>query len=275
MRLGAPIFIDTNDPAAWAAEHERLGYRAAYCPNIQIADAPRYAAAAREAGLVIAEVGAWCNPLAADETERKKALTLCQERLALADRVGARCCVNIAGSRGAQWDGPHPDNLSPETFDSIIETTRAIIDAVRPMRSFYTLETMPWVPPDSIESYERLLKAMDRPFFGVHYDPVNLINSPERYFHNAAYTREFIRRLGPLIRSVHAKDILLTPRLTVHLDEVLPGQGGLDYPVLLRELAALDPDLPLMCEHLPTPDDYGKAVGYLRGTAFAEGVALS
>jgi hypothetical protein len=31
--------------------------------------------------------------------------------LALADEIGSLCCVNISGSRGSQWDGPHPDNL--------------------------------------------------------------------------------------------------------------------------------------------------------------------
>ena len=53
---------------------------------------------------VVAEVGAWSNPLSPDETTRTAAVELCKRRLALADRVGARCCVNIAGSRSENWD---------------------------------------------------------------------------------------------------------------------------------------------------------------------------
>ena len=104
----------------------------------------------------------------------------------------------------------------------IIETTRQIIDAVRPTHSFYTLETMPWMYPDSVESYIALFNAIDRPRFAVHLDPVNLVCSPQRYFNNAALLHTFFEHLGPHIRSCHAKDILLADRLTTHLDEVIP-----------------------------------------------------
>ena len=105
-----------------------------------------YAEAARRADIVIAEVGAWSNPIDPDATKARAAVAKCAACLDLADRIGARCCVNIAGSRSAsRWDGPHPDNFSVGTFDLIVETTRAIIDAVKPRRSFYTLETMPWI----------------------------------------------------------------------------------------------------------------------------------
>jgi len=275
MRLGAPVFTDAADPQAWVEAHRRLGYSAAYCPNLTGEDqASALARAAEQAGLLIAEVGAWSNPLSPNENERKRAIGLCQERLALAERVGARCCVNIAGSRGPKWDGPDPADLSEETFEMIVETTRAIIDAVKPSRTCYTLETMPWMYPDSVESYERLLKAIDRPGFGVHFDPVNLINCPERFFHNAAYTQEFVRRLGAHIRSVHVKDIRLDQRLTVHLDETIPGQGGMDYPALLRALEAVNPQIPLMCEHLPSAADYDQAVAHIRQAARAAGVAI-
>ena len=53
-----------------------------------------------------------------------------------------------------------------------VETTvREIIDAVRPTRAFYTLEPMPWAYPDSVDSYLRLIAAIDRRAFGVHLDP--------------------------------------------------------------------------------------------------------
>ncbi len=277
MRLGAPLMGSQFDPAAWTAALQAKGYRAAYCPLTGAEDAATLRAceqAALRAGIVIAEVGAWSNPLSPDEPTRQAALAKCQAMLALADEVGARCCVNIAGSRGAKWDGPHPADLSPETFDLIVTSVRAILDAVKPRRTFYTLETMPWMYPDSVESYLDLIVAIDRPQFGVHFDPVNLINSPLRYFHHADIVREFVARLGPYIRSVHAKDILLQEHLTVHLDEMRPGLGQLDYRTLLRELDRLDPDLPLMLEHLPAAEAYDQAAAYVRGVAQAVGVTL-
>lgn len=277
MRLGGPIFEDVNDPDQWVAAVRRAGYSAAFCP------VPRgssddviaaYAKAAESADIVIAEVGAWSNSLSPDAETRKAAMTLCKESLALADSIGARCCVNISGSRGEQWDGPHPDNLTEDTFEMIVETVREIIDAVQPTRTFYTLETMPWMYPDSAVSYLRMILAVNRKQFGVHLDPVNLICSPQRYFNNASLIRECFTKLGPHIRSCHAKDIALSGKLTVHLDEVRPGLGALDYRVYLQELAKLDPDIPLMIEHLPNAEEYAAAAGCIRAVGRETGVGV-
>jgi sugar phosphate isomerase/epimerase len=128
--------------------------------------------------------------------------------------------------------------------------------------------------PDSAESYLALLRAIDRTAFAVHFDPVNLICSPQRYFAAAALIRDFVDRLGPHIRSCHAKDILLQEKLTVHLDEVRPGLGGLDYAAYLRAVSMLDPETPLMLEHLSGEEEYRLAAGHVRGVARQEGISL-
>ena len=269
MRLGAPLPQNYSDPGSWIAALQERGYRAAYCPvdhRDSMVDA--YAQAAQEADVLIAEVGAWSNPLSTDEHERRKAIDYCQQRLALAEAIGARCCVNISGSRGSVWDGPHPENLTDETFDLIVETVRTIIDAVQPTRTFYTLETMPWLYPDSTESYVRLLRAIDRKQFAVHFDPANLVNSPQHYYHNGALIREFVSRLGSAIKSCHARDVVLTGGyLPVHLDECRPGLGTLDYRVLLQELERVDSDMPLLLEHLRREEDYALGAQYIRTIA--------
>jgi sugar phosphate isomerase/epimerase len=270
MRLGGPVFEHYTDPESWISVLRQLGYNASFCPahDAENDDAIlAYARAADAADIVIAEVGAWSNPLSPDDDERRAAVRLCMERLALADRIGARCCVNISGSRGKKWDGPHPDNLTEETFDMTVETVRKIIDEVKPVRTFYTLETMPWMYPDSADSYLKLIEAIDRRQFGVHLDPVNLICSPQRFFNNGAVIRECFEKLGLHIKSCHAKDITLSEKLTVHLDEVRPGLGGLDYRTYLCELNKLDADIPLMIEHLSTPEEYALAKDYILGVA--------
>ncbi|OPZ22692.1 MAG: Xylose isomerase-like TIM barrel [Lentisphaerae bacterium ADurb.BinA184] len=277
MRLGGPIFAKTETPESWAEALAREGYRAAYCPLGPEADGGTvhaYAAAARKSDIVIAEVGAWGNPLSPDPATATAALDKCKAALALADRIGARCCVNIAGSRGRKWDGPDAADLTDETFDRIVATVRDIIDTVKPTRSFYTLETMPWMYPDSPDAYLRLITAIDRKAFAVHLDPVNLVCSPQRYFASRRLIEECFAKLGPHIRSCHAKDIRLGDKLTVHLDEVRPGQGGLDYPAFLRGLSRLDADVPLMLEHLPNEEEYRLAAAHIRAVAGREGIAL-
>ncbi|MDQ1256910.1 MAG: hypothetical protein QG656_1510 [Candidatus Hydrogenedentes bacterium] len=277
MRLGGPVFDAFGDPAQWVETLRRLGYSAAYCPvdNKASDDAVKaFADAAAAANIVIAEVGAWSNPMSPDEKTRTAALEHCKAQLDLADRIGARCCVNIAGSRGAKWDGPSPDDLKEETFGLIVDMVRDIIDSVKPTRSYYTLETMPWMYPDSPDCYLRLFKAIDRERFAVHLDPVNLVCSPQRYYGNAALIRECFALLGPHIKSCHGKDILLQDKLTTHLDEVRPGLGGLDYAVFLRELDALDPDTPLMLEHLSAAEEYTQAAAHVRSVAGANGIVI-
>ena len=269
LRLGGPVFEKYKNPRAWVEAVRRLGYSAAYCPVG--AEAPDdqvrgYEEAARKANIIIAEVGAWSNPISPNELQRKEALGKCRRQLALADRIGARCCVNISGSRSESWHGPSPKNLTAETFEMIVEATRSIIDEVKPIRTYFALETMPWAYPDSPESYLKLFNAIDRKHFAVHLDPVNLVCSPQRYYGNGRLIRECFAKLGPHIKSCHAKDILLQEKLTTHLDEVRPGTGGLDYTVFLQELSRF-PDLPLMLEHLPNAEEYEKAAQYIRGVA--------
>lgn len=277
MRLGGPVFVDSMTPERWIAALQANGYGAAYCPVTVEDDASTrsaYVRAAEAADIVIAEVGAWSNPLSPDPEERARALAHCQAQLALADEVGARCCVNIAGSRGQPWDGPHPQNFTSDTFDMIVESVRAIIDAVKPTRTYYTLEPMPWMYPDSADSYLALLRAIDRERFAVHVDLVNVVNSPRRYYDNTSLIREWFSKLGPYIRSCHAKDTLLSTKLTTHLDEVRPGLGNLDYRTLLVEMERVDPELTLMIEHLHDPEDYRLSADYIRGIAHEVGVSL-
>lgn len=275
--LGGPVTRPALEPDAWANEVQTLGYRASYSPvdssaNPQIIK--DYVQAAHKKGIVIAEVGAWSNPLSSDPKTRDEAIQKCINQLALAETIGARCCVNITGSRGAKWDGPHESNLTPETFDMIVEVTRHIVDTVRPTRTFYVLETMPWMYPDSADHYVRLLDAIGRPTVAAHFDPINLINCVDRYYNNRKLLQECIEKLGSRIKSCHAKDIKIQEKLTLHLDEVRPGLGILDYAYYMKLLSNLPGDIPLMLEHLPNMEEYKLAAEHLRTVAKKEGIAL-
>ena len=101
IRLGGPIFLKSDDPKQLAKEHRRVGYSAAYCPPAEVSDAERIRAirdAFAAEDVVISEVGAWKNMLDPDSQKRADNLRYVTDRLALAEAVGARCCVDIAGS---------------------------------------------------------------------------------------------------------------------------------------------------------------------------------
>ncbi len=274
VRLGAPVNGDFKDPAAWVKAHKELGYSAAYCPVQPGAPAElikAYRAEAARNNLLIAEVGVWNNLMDPVEAKRIENQKKNIESLRLADEIGAHCCVNISGARGDIWDGPYPGNYAADTFDAIVETARKIIDEAKPLSSFYTLEPMPYMLPDSPDSYLELIKAVNRKQFAAHLDPVNMISSPQRYFNNTAFLSECFKKLGPHIKSIHAKDILIMPELTVHLEERRPGEGALDYTTFLLEASKLK-DVPFMLEHLKTQEDYKLAAKYVRSAGDKAGV---
>ena len=278
VRLGGPLFGTFDDPGSWVAAHQNLGYRAAYCPLKT--DAPSeeiraYESAARKADIVIAEVGAWSNPLSPDPEMARDSFKKCVDSLALAEAIGANCCVNISGSKNPDhWAGPHKENLSEATFEQIVDITRQIINEVKPSRTYFTLEFMPWIHPDSVDSYLRLMKAVDHKGFAVHMDPVNILNSPRTYYRNGELIKDCFKRLGPHIRSCHGKDITLKEDVySTQLFECRPGLGQLDYRTYLIELSRLK-NIPLMLEHLPTAEEYEKAASYVRSVGSKNGISI-
>ncbi len=260
IRLGGPSFSNASDPDELALAHRKLGYRAAYCPGVDLKDESRIRDIERafaKHDVVIAEVGRWVNLLDADSTKRAGNLRLVTDGLALAEAIGARCCVDIAGSfHPTIWYGPDPRNLTSEFLDAVVENTRKIIDAVRPRRAKFTYEMMGWALPDSPDSYLKMIKAVDRPAFGVHLDPCNLINSPERFYHNTELLNECFDKLGPWIVSCHAKDLTWDVEMNIHFREVPLGAGKLDYETYLKRVAALPTDVPLMLEHMKNQAEY-------------------
>jgi sugar phosphate isomerase/epimerase len=270
VRLGGPIFLKSDDPAELAREHRHLGYSAAYCPAGNPSDIKK--AFAKE-DVVIAEVGAWRNMLDPDSTKRRDNLRYVAERLHLADEVGARCCVDIAGSFNPDlWYGPNPKNLSKEFFDATVENCRKLIDEVKPTQTKFSIEMMPWSLPDGPDSYVKLIHAVDRKAFGVHLDVCNVINTPDRYYRNSEVITECFQKLRPWILSCHGKDLAWETKgeYNVHFQETIPGRGQINYSTYLKELTTVD--APLMLEHLKSAQDYAEARAYIHRVADQSGV---
>lgn len=271
IRLGGHgLPVGSDDPYAFARAHRAFGYGAAYVPEVTLADQARLtdierAFAAED--VVLAEIGIWRNLVSPDDAVRRTNLAYAVERLAIADAVGAGCAVSYIGSFRAGTDyAPAAENMGPEAFDACVETVRYLLDTVKPTRAKFALEMMQYSLPDSVQSYVELIRAIDRPMFGAHFDPVNIIMTPRVYFDNAALIRECFDKLGQWVVSCHAKDIKLHHQAALHLDEVQIGEGVLDYRTYLSQLDRLPRQVPLMLEHLN-----GEAYAVARDRVFAVG----
>jgi sugar phosphate isomerase/epimerase len=274
----------SDDPELLAQECKRLGYTAAYCPPAKAGDTARLKAirdAFAKQDLVIAEVGAWRNLMTPDLAARKANLDFVIDQMAVADEVGARCCVDITGSfDAATLSGPHPKNISQEFIDGTIENCRRIIDAVKPTRSYYAVEMKGCNFPDGPDDYLKLIKAVDRERLGVHIDICNIINSPTKYYNNTALIRDTFAKLGSRVRSCHAKDLLWVPQVNVNFQETVPGSGGIktaqipgvDYHAYVEEVVKVGATL--MLEHLTSADEYREGADYIRKVAGEVGVEV-
>ncbi|MCR5501983.1 MAG: sugar phosphate isomerase/epimerase [Lachnospiraceae bacterium] len=267
MKLGTSSPLAHTSAADWAAKQKALGCGAVVFPVQSNEPEERilaYKEAADKAGLMIAEVGIWRNALSPDPAERKKNVDYSVEQLRLADFLGARCCVNVAGAFGPLWDGPYAANFTEEARKETIRMVREIIDRAGPKNTCFTLEPMPWMVPTGPEDYERLLEEVERDRFAVHMDVFNMVNSIDRFFHAKELVDECAERLGKRIRSCHLKDVHLGEEFTVRLIECGPGDGEFPVRYYAEKMHELDPEMPMILEHLQTDEEYLKYLNYLK-----------
>ena len=267
MRLGTSSPLKHASPEEWAANQIALGCRTvvfAVQSNEPEQKIIAYKEAADKAGLTIAEVGIWRNAMAADPEERRRNRDYCVEQLRLADFLGARCAVNVAGAFGPRWDGGYRENFTKEAWDETVAMAREIIDRADVKRTYFTLEPMPWMIPTGPKEYLRLLEDVDRDRFAVHMDIINMTNSADRYFHPEELVDECAELLGTRIRSCHIKDVHLSEPYTIRLEECGPGDGEFPLRYYVEKMHAIDPDMPVILEHLQTDEEYLRYLTYLK-----------
>ena len=267
MRLGTSSPLQHSGPKDWARKHKDLGLGAINF-HLTCEDDPalvdEFLREAQANDLMMAEVGIWRNTMDPDEDVRKAAIRYSIGQLELADRIGARCCVNILGAVGPRWDGAYKANFSDETWKQGVKTIREIIDAVNPRNTYFTIESMPWMVPTGPDEYLRLMDAVDRDRFAVHMDVFNWMTTPRRYFMNEEFTEECFEKLGKYIRSCHLKDVKMEEDYTVFFRETYPGNGGVNIRHLIETALKYDSQMPFIIEHLDSDEAYLKSVSYVQ-----------
>lgn len=268
MKLGVSTSFEHKNATDWIKKHDSLGLKSVVFP-LNCDDDPAkiasYRQSAEDHNICIAEVGIWRNTLSSDSAERTSMIDYAIRELSLADSLNARCCVNVVGTpHGPRWDGGYADNFSSDTRKDIINMIRTIIDEAAPVNTKFTVEPMPWMVPTSPDDYLQLLNEVERDEFGVHLDLINMVTSPERYFFLNDFMDECLEKLGDKICSAHLKDILLLQDYTFMLKECACGEGILNIPRYVSKLNDINPDIPLIIEHLNSDEEYINSVRYVQ-----------
>ncbi len=267
MRLGINFTPYHTSPEEWAEIISKAGYRASCFPTnykapVSLID--RYVKAAKDNDILIAEVGVWNSPFSSDPEKAKANRDYCVEQYRLADYVKANCCVNVSGSVGEVWDFVYKENFTPEMYERNVEFVRYLIDTVKPKNTPYSLEPMPWMIPSSVGEYRCFIDDVDSPFCKVHMDIFNFVNTPYLYAYQEKLMDEAFELLGKDIVSCHIKDIKMAQGATVAIHEAPIGEGVWNQRYYLEKINALNPDMPVLIEHLGRFEDYNKALAHLK-----------
>lgn len=268
MRIGVSIDREIlgRNLQEWIVNLDRMNCNAVSCPfdyTWNKEERREVHLELKKRNITIAEVGIWNNTISEDKEKRKKAIQIAAKQLHMADEEGILCCVNGTGNIYKEWDEIGDNNLDNDKYELIVDTIREIIDEVQPGQTFYTVEPLPWSIPNSPEMYLKLLKDVDRKAFAVHLDYTNMINSTEKYMRRNEFIRYCFKLLGPNIKGIHSKDIIMVKSLPCHIKEVIPGEGKIDFKVVFECVRNLNLDIPILVEHLSSIEQYRKGLNYL------------
>ncbi|MDK1032616.1 MAG: TIM barrel protein, partial [Planctomycetia bacterium] len=183
---------------------------------------------------------------------------LLRTMLSKADAMGCLSVVSLLGTQDASDAAlaPHPYMYTEECKAEFREIVLRILDGLELGTTKYIIE--PWTnsffyQPEDIREF---IDRVGHPSFGLHLDQMNLINQQSFY-----RTTELINKTFDLLAddvvSVHLKDAAWDFwHMFLKWDEVLIGDGVMDYETYLKKIAKLPADMPCYCEHLETEGDY-------------------
>jgi sugar phosphate isomerase/epimerase len=236
-------------------------------------------AALKEYDVEIFEVGGYRNILHTDEQVRQANLKYLAGCLETADRIGCRMVGTITGSRnpeGNQWGdnyAVHPDNWTLETWKLAVSGIKQILKDTAGVKAVLGFEAQITTNLDGPVAHLNLMQDVGDPRIKVNLDPTNMVHLLN-HFHTTELVNQCFDLLGENIYGCHAKDSYVLPHSqTVHVQEVCPGRGSLDYETFLVRISRLKWSRALHPEHFPS-DQNPEAYAYIRKVAEKVGVKI-
>jgi sugar phosphate isomerase/epimerase len=168
--------------------------------------------------------------------------------------------------------GPHPRNHAPETRERVVQFLRLAAPRAEAEGVVLALECHMITALDTPAHIREIVDAGGSSSVKVNFDPVNLLSSVDAVYDSGAQMAAMATELGARYHwTAHAKDLLIEPRLALHLEETVCGDGLLDWPAYLRcaeRLGTAERPAAVLVEHMP-------AFLAPRGLAFVRAQAAS
>jgi sugar phosphate isomerase/epimerase len=169
---------------------------------------------------------------------------------------------------------PHPDNYSPQTFDRLVDSLRQAAATAQAEGMTLALEGHVLSLLDTPRRMRDVIDAVGSPALKFNTDPVNFIGTVKDVYDPSHVLDELVSLLGDVTVAAHLKDLDVRDVLVLRIDEVVIGEGRMDYGRLLRQLDQMDPEMYGLIEHLPDEKVPLARAGLMRAAEKA-GIALA
>ena len=221
--------------------------------------------------LEVVQVGAWAlNPLRpTPETEQ-----IARDALAAAADIGAPRIVLGGGTKNPNHSFcGHPDNFSDAAIAEAASNLKPLAREAEAAGLLVTLEIHFATVLCDWDACRKLIEATGSPAVKINLDAANMIRYQD-YWNSTDRIRVGVEKLGALIETCHAKDVLMHDALHLHMDECPAGEGCLHYADIIALVDKhLRPDTYMVVEHTPL-DKLPAAMSYIRESAAEAGVTI-
>ena len=209
-----------------------------------------------------------------DPAERKKVNRVTIQSCEAAERLGCVPMVTThTGTAGAGRAFKYDiNNWTWETWKKTISIMKYILSETSGMKVEFGIEPSAMTAVNGPEPLKQLIEECADSRLKVCLDPVNMMNL-QRYGRSTELINECFDTLGENIIAAHAKDSLIIEQQTVHITEVPPGKGVIDYETYLVRLSRLHYPRTLLIEHI-VEEEYPIAKKFIEHTAEKMGVGI-
>jgi sugar phosphate isomerase/epimerase len=219
----------------------------------QATDVKRVGQAFKDGGLEIAQLNGWYESLCNyDDALRAQGVA----GMITLTRIGAALqapsvYVRPGGHNPAGHWYAHPENHTQRTFDLVVDSLKQACAVAQQEGMFIAVEGHVLSCLDTPQRIRELVDAVSSPALKFNYDPVNFTGSVKQVHDTRIILAQLKELMGPFTVAAHAKDLAIGEELVLHIKEVVPGAGWMNYEMFMKDFQALVPDGFFIIEHLP------------------------
>ena len=215
----------------------------------------------RRHGVQIAVLSCYINPIHPDPAERGRQIGLFKEYLRFARDFGCGLVATETGSLNPDFSF-HPENHSEASFQTMLRSVGEMVEEAEKWGVGVGIEGVAHFVASDPRRIRRLLDSLPSDHVQIVFDPVNLL-TPDNHPQQDRIIEESFDLFGDRIAAVHAKDFRVEDG---RLRTVQPGEGRLNYRLLVRLIEARKPHLNVILEDTQLPA-LETSLRFLRGLA--------